>query len=108
MSNKVHIEQMEFRNVKTGKISYGYIAWDNYTHTFCNELKPTKATGLDYLEFLLNDYSFWDDEIFGDIIHEVWSQCSGIMLNDEWYPYEIIKDVISKAVAPGNREKSLG
>jgi hypothetical protein len=91
MGNRITVVATEFKT-KAGD-TYGYRMYDDYGQTYCN-LFDESIMSMPDLEILGQVVDNLDDVSKAMVDHCNEMQ-QGIMVNDNWYDYDEIKDIIS-------------
>lgn len=95
MGNRVNIDRVEFKNLKTGDVSYGIKAYDDGGQTYNNGMSRTEliqSPGA-ALSYILKEMEF--DEVFQGMLEFCRDYKQGLYLDDDFFDYETIKYIIS-------------
>ncbi len=92
MSNKITIEPTKFENVRTGVITYGYRAYDNYDQAYGNTFDSIPDDDLDFLS-QVNENA---DQNTSEMLCFVKENQCGLFIGSEWYDYEDIKETLEE------------
>ncbi len=87
MSNRVTLEPTTFVNVRTGHVTYGYRAHDDYGQTYYNCWDSIPGDNLALLALAIEDA----DDFLTDMLSYVVENEKGITIGDNYYSYEEIK-----------------
>lgn len=90
MSNKVIIEPTEFKNTRTGIISYGYIIYNDSDRSYDNTLDSIPENDLELLKLVLES----NDIVIDELIADVFDCETGLYFGSTYYEFEQIKHII--------------
>lgn len=90
MSNRVVIIPTIFTNARTGTISYGYFAYDNYEQTYCTILESIPDDDMEFLGMVIE----YADNIVSRLLDFVQEEERGISIGSTYYEYNEIKAIL--------------
>ena len=96
MSNRVSIEATKFVN-KDGSETYGFRMYDDYAQMYynCSESNVMELEDFDLLGHVLER----SDDVTGEMFTFCMEENKGIYINDTWYDYDELKDILEKHYA---------
>jgi len=86
MSNRVYIEPTEFKDVRTGEVSYGVRVYDDYAMAYDNSWDRIPYSDLEVLKRVLEDAS----EQAGGMIDWAVESEKGLYVSCTWFSAEDI------------------
>jgi len=94
MSNAVCLEACEFVNPVTGNATKGYRIYDDYGQSYNNTLETVSHDDLEMLQQVLAEDI---DEVTAGMLDYIRENLSGMNINDEYYEWEQIEDILNPA-----------
>jgi len=91
MSNQITIRPTEFRNIRTGDVTFGYRMYDNYGQTYDNCIFNTKDDIPDDDLELVKMVKDNPNDVAGAMFDYIQENQGDIWVDDEWYEWEKIK-----------------
>jgi hypothetical protein len=89
MSNRAILTSMKFEAL-SGDVCYGYTLSDQYALDFDNNAEAMIEDDLDLLRYAIKNAGNGGDEILDSVIENE----KGILINDNWYDWDEIKDIM--------------
>jgi hypothetical protein len=90
MSNQAYIVTTEFKDIKTGAISYGVRFYDDYESEYTNCWEGVPENDLDVLRKVRKEC------VSDDILSFIVENESGIYIDDTWYDWETISTIFDE------------
>lgn len=90
MSNIATIQPTIFQNHGTENKTYGVRVYDNYGQAYDNTWDSIPDDDMEILRLIKDN----DNEIISAIIDFVVEEEEGIMIGEEYYEWDIIKDIL--------------
>lgn len=94
MSNRVTIEPTEFVNVRTGEVSYGFRAYDDYEQTYDNTLESIPDNDMEFLALICKEKAF--NTAFSEMLDFVKEGQMGLYIGGTWYEWDAIEPILCK------------
>lgn len=91
MSNRAHLNTVKFEYLN-GNVLYGYTISDDYEMTYDNNAEAIIEDDIDLLKYAIKTA----DDVTDNILTFIFENEKGIFINDEWYPFEKIKDILKE------------
>ncbi len=88
MSNRVAIQSIEFKNLVTGDVDYGFTLSDDYESLYCNTLE---APVEDLHEIIRDIYKGVYGQQMENLLDHVEENEKGIYIGAAWFGYEEIE-----------------
>jgi len=89
MSNRISIDPTEFKNVKTGDITFGVRVYDSYSNTYDNTWDSIPTDDKDIIKKVLE----CDNQLIKDIIDFGKQEQNGIDIDGNYYDWDEIKEL---------------
>jgi hypothetical protein len=90
MSNRVHIEPTRFENVRSGVVTYGFRAYDQYAQTYNNTWDSIPDDDLECLKLAVADA----DDTLSSMLDYCREEEVGLFVGDTWFDWDEIKDIL--------------
>jgi len=87
MSNRLCIEPTEFKNTRTGEVTYGVRVYDNYGKAYSNTFESIPDDDMEILKMVVAKH---DDDI-NDMFLTANDYKTGMTIGDTFYPHEQIE-----------------
>ncbi|UCG02539.1 MAG: hypothetical protein JSW11_00815 [Candidatus Heimdallarchaeota archaeon] len=83
--NIVTIQPTEFKNVRTGEITYGFRMYDDHGQTYDNTWETIPDDDMEVLSLIMESSDKETEEMIDDTIG------TGLYIGNEWYPWKEIE-----------------
>lgn len=90
MSNRLTIEPTEFKDVRSGSVTYGVRVYDNFDQKYDNLWDSIPDDDMEVLKLVM------DSDAMGDFIDDLKDAAKGLYIGDQWYDYDEIKHVLEE------------
>jgi hypothetical protein len=92
MANRVYIEPTEFKNVCTGKVSYGVRVYDDEGHSYDDTWEAIPEDDLDVIRKVVDSH----DPVISDMVNFVEENQTGFYVSTRWYGRNKIEDILEE------------
>lgn len=93
MSNSVVIEPTRFVSARSGEVTFGYRAYDDYAGTYCNNLPSIPDDDLEFLRAVVDNGI---DETLAGLISYCRETEKGLCIGDTFYDWDSVKDILNR------------
>lgn len=90
MSNRLTIEPTEFKDVRSGNITYGVRVYDDYDQKYDNNWESIPDDDMEVLSKTLNS------DGMSDFFELVKAEEKGLYIGDQWYDFEEIQKILEE------------
>lgn len=90
MSNRLTIEPTEFKDVRSGNITYGVRVYDDYDQKYDNNWESIPDDDMEILAKTLNS------DGMSDFFELVKAEEKGLYIGDQWYDFEEIQKILEE------------
>ena len=94
MSNRICFEPCEFKDPRTGEISKGFRAFDDYHQTYCNWWESIPDDDLEFLKDVVAQKNEGNNDL-DELIDWIQEQETGVYIGDTFYEWEQIKSLFN-------------
>lgn len=94
MSNRITFEPTEFTNVRTGEVSRGYRAYDDYASTYSNGWESIPDDDLEFLAMVIED----GNEEATKLLNHCAEHERGVFIGPVFYGWEKIRELFSDSL----------
>ena len=91
MSNRAYIIRTKFIDTADKNESYGVRVFDDYDQSYINRRDELPDSDMELLREVIADM----DEPIMSIINSLLTNEKGLYIDDRWYDYEEIKDILT-------------
>ena len=96
MGNRITIEPTKFEDVRTGAVSYGYRAYDDYDSTYCNQWESIPDDDLEFLALVMEEV----DDTVKQMLFNVTTFDEGLYVGNTYYEWKQIAHLWDKVDQP--------
>lgn len=98
MSNQVTIQPTKFEDVRTGDVTYGFRAYDDYGQSYGNTMDSISDDDLEFLrEVCEKYYSVLGDQYLVSLLDSVVEMEKGLYIGDTYYEYAQIGAILDNS-----------
>lgn len=109
MSNRAHLEPTKFRNIRSGKVTFGFRLWDDNYQGYSNNLSAADVQDdLGLLGLIIGLATVVPFSACDEILSTVRENKSGIFVGEVYYPWEKIQHLFVDETQPGHSTSEPG
>lgn len=87
----VTIIPTEFKDIRTGEVSFGFRAFDSIHFTYCNSLEEIPKDDMEFLTLVVDN---GDDVLIAMLEEKCITTNNGLFIGNTWYEHDDVIDIV--------------